>query len=241
MASNGKKPIVLVHGTGHGGWCWRLVMPILRADGYEVYAPTLTGLGSSSHLLRFGVDLTTHIEDIAKLLFYEDLHETVLVGHSYAGMVITGVAAVASERLSKLVYLDAYVPREGQSEFDLWPEEWRVKALADIESGGTTRSPASLFPILGISDEKMAEWVRARLTPHPMSTYMQAPPSGTLGSRSLPRAYISCTVGKAVPIFASFAAFARSEGWDVRELATGHDAQLTAPRELAKILIELAC
>jgi pimeloyl-ACP methyl ester carboxylesterase len=204
-----------------------------------VHAPTLTGLGPSSHLLRFGVDLTTHIEDIAKLLFYEDLHDTVLVGHSYAGMVITGVAAIASERLSKLVYLDAYVPREGQSEFDLWPEEWRVKALADIEAGSTARSPASLFPILGISDE-MAEWVKARLTPNPLSTYMQAPPSGTPGSKSLPRAYISCTVGQAVPIFAPFAAFARREGSDVRELATGHDAPLTAPLELAKILIEFA-
>ena len=205
-----------------------------------MHAPTLTGLGPSSHLLRFGVDLTTHIEDITKLLFYEDLRDTVLVGHSYAGMVITGVAVTATERLSKLVYLDAYVPREGQSEFDLWPEEWRVKALADIEAGSTTRSPASLFPILGISDEKMAEWVKARLTPHPLSTYMQAPPLGTPGSKSLPRAYISCTMGQTVPIFAPFAALARSEGWDVRELATGHDAQLTAPRELAKILIELA-
>jgi len=184
--------------------------------------------------------LTTHIEDITKLLFYEDLRDAVLVGHSYAGMVITGVAVTATERLSKLVYLDAYVPRDGQSEFDLWPEEWRAKALADIEAGSTTRSPASLFPILGISDEKMAEWVKARLTPHPLGTYMQAPPSGTPSSRSLPRAYISCTMGQTVPIFAPFAKLARSEGWDVRELATGHAAQFTAPRELAKILIELA-
>jgi len=205
-----------------------------------VYAPTLTGLGSSSHLSRFDVDLTTHIEDITKLLFYEDLCDTVLVGHSYAGMVITGVAVTATERLSKLVYLDAYVPREGQSEFDLWPEEWRAKALADIAAGSRMRSPASLFPILGISDEKMTEWVKARLTPHPLSTYMQAPPSGTPGSKSLPRAYIRCTGGQFVPISTPFASLARSEGWDVRELATGHDAMLTAPRELADILIELA-
>ena len=179
MASDEKKQVVLVHGTGHGGWCWRLLTPILRAEGHEVHAPTLSGLGSSSHMLKCGVDLTTHIEDITKLLFYEDLHDTVLVGHSYAGMVITGVAVSATERLSKLVYLDAYIPREGQSEFDLWPEEWQAKALADIEAGTTTRSPASLFPILGISDEKIAEWVKTRLTPHPLSTYMQAPPSST--------------------------------------------------------------
>jgi pimeloyl-ACP methyl ester carboxylesterase len=213
---------------------------MLRAAGHEVHAPTLSGLVSSSHLLQCGVDLTTHIEDITKLLFYEDLHDTVLVGHSYAGMVITGVAVSATERLSKLVYLDAYVPREGQSEFDLWPEEWQAKALADLEAGTTTRSPTSLFSLLGISNEKLAEWVKTRLTPHPLSTYMQAPPSSTPESQSLPRAYISCTVGPTVPIFAPFAERARSEGWDVHELATGHDAMLTIPYELATILIDLA-
>ena len=110
---------VLVHGTGHGGWCWQKLAPLLRAGGSEVYTPTLTGLGDRSHLLGCGVDLTTHITDVASLLFYEDLLDVILVGHSYAGMVITGVAATVPERLRLLVYLDAYLPDEGQSELDL--------------------------------------------------------------------------------------------------------------------------
>jgi pimeloyl-ACP methyl ester carboxylesterase len=110
---------VLVHGTGHGGWCWQKVAPILRDAGSEVYAQTLTGVGDRSHLLECGVDLTTHITDVASLLFYEDLSDVVLVGHSYSGMVITGVAAAVPERLKQLIYLDAYVPDEGESEVDL--------------------------------------------------------------------------------------------------------------------------
>ena len=107
---------VLVHGTGHGGWCWRFVVPLLRAAGHDVYTPTLTGLGTSSHLLHElnRISLDTHVMDVTNMLFYEDLSEVVLVGHSYGGMVITGVPAKEPQRLSQLVYLDAYLPRRGK-------------------------------------------------------------------------------------------------------------------------------
>src|SRR3972149_5119926 len=124
---------VLVHGSFGGGWVWQKVTPLLRAGGHEVYTPRLTGVGDRSHLLNCGVDLTTHITDVASLLFYEDLSDVVLVGHSYAGMVITGVAAKVPERLKLLVYLDAYVPDAGQSEVDLWPAEMRA-AIQDDEA-----------------------------------------------------------------------------------------------------------
>ena len=230
---------VLVHGTGHGGWCWQKVAPTLRAAGSEVYAQTLTGVGDRSHLLECGVDLTTHITDVASLLFYEDLSDVVLVGHSYSGMVITGVAAEVPERLMQLIYLDAYVPEEGESEVDLWPPEMRAEIEADTAASRGLRPPPSP-ELMGITDPAMADWVRARITPHPMATYTQPVPYGSARSAELPRAYISCTAGPLTSAFGHFADKARAAGWVVREIATGHDAMLTAPDAVAKLLLELS-
>ena len=134
---------VLIHGTGCGGWVWQKVAPRLRAGGHEVYTPTLTGIGDRSHLLTSGVDLMTHITDVVNLLSYEDLSEVVLVGHSYAGMVITGVAARMPQRLKLLVYFDAYLPDEGQCERDLWPPQMRAEIEADEAAGRGLRPPPS--------------------------------------------------------------------------------------------------
>jgi pimeloyl-ACP methyl ester carboxylesterase len=234
-------PFVLVHGSHSGGWIWQKVAPLLRAGGYEVYTPTLTGLSDRSHLLDCGVDLTTHITDVVSLIFYEDISDVVLVGHSYAGMVITGVAAKVPERLKLLVYLDAYVPDDGQSEVDLWPAEMRAAIQADEAAARGLRQPPPPA-IFGITDPEMADWVRARWTPQPLTTYTQPVPSGTARSAALPRVYIHCTGGPttSTPLFAPFAAKARADGWQVREMATGHVAMLTAPRELAGLLLELS-
>ena len=229
---------VLVHGSFGGGWIWQKVIPLLRAGGYEVYAPRLTGLSDRSHLLDCGVNLTTHITDVASLLFYEDLSDVVLVGHSYAGMVITGVAANVPERLKLLVYLDAYAPDDGQSESDLWPAEMRSEIQADVAAGRGLREPPP--PTwLGITDPEMADWVKARMTPHPLTTYNQPVSAGNAKSATLPRVYIHCTAGPTTPVFAPFAAKARAGGWEVYEMATGHMAMLTAPREVADLLLEL--
>ncbi len=139
---------VLVHGACHGGWCWRRVAELLRAAGHEVFAPTLTGLGDRAHLAHRGIDLDTHIQDVAAVLTYEELREVVLVGHSYAGLVITGVAERAANRLAQLVYLDAAVPRDGEAGLDLFaPEEVAamraVKAALDPTG---TLNPNALFP-----------------------------------------------------------------------------------------------
>lgn len=229
---------VLVHGTGHGGWCWQKVVPALRAAGSDAYAPTLTGVGNRSHLLECGVDLTTHITDVASLLFYEDLSDVVLVGHSYAGMVITGVAAKAAERLGQLIYLDAYLPDEGESEADLWPADMRAEIEADAKESRGCRPPPSP-ELMGITDRAMADWVQERVTPHPMATYTEAVPKGSQQSASLPRAYIRCTEGPLTSVFGRFADKARAAGWPVREIATGHDAMLTAPDAVAERLLEL--
>ena len=230
---------VLVHGTGHGGWCWKRVAPLLRAAGSEVYTPTLTGLGDRSHLLDCGVDLTTHVTDVASLLFYEDLSDVVLVGHSYAGMVISGVAAMVPERLGLLVYLDAYVPDEGQSESDMWPPEMRAEIEADEAAGRGLRPPPTPAQ-MGITDPALADWVRARITPHPMATYTRPAPVGDARSDAIPRAYIHCTSGPMSSVFGPLANKVKGRGWDVREIATGHDAMLIEPSAVAELLLELA-
>lgn len=234
------KNFVLVHGSHSGGWIWQKVAPLLRAGGYEAYTPTLTGLSDRSHLLDCGVDLTTHITDIVNLLFYEDLSDVILVGNSYAGMVITGVAAQAPERLKMVIYLDAYVPEEGQSESDLWPAQMRAATLADEAAAKGLRQPPPP-DIFGITQPELADWLKARWTPQPLATYTQPAPGGTARSAALRRAYIHCTGGAAtvVSVFAPFAARARAAGWQVRELAAGHIAMVTAPRELADLLLEL--
>ncbi len=237
---------VLVHGTSHGGWCWRNLSPILRKAGYEVYTPTLTGLGERSHLLSKidRITLETHIEDVTNMLFYEDLSDVVLVGHSYAGMVITGVATKQPQRLSHLVYFDAYIPSKGESEIDLWPPDVQARARADIAKGLKTRPlPPDFAGFLGVTDPKLAEWMEARFTPHPFSTYEDAPPSDSSESDVIPRSYIHCTEGHVASWMAdmkTFAAKARSLRWRLYELAAGHDAMLTHPEELAKILLEIA-
>lgn len=230
---------VLVHGTGHGGWCWQKVVPLLRAAGSDAYAQSLTGVSDRSHLLECGVDLTTHITDVRNLLVYEDLTGVVLVGHSYGGMVITGVAATAPERLRQLIYLDAYVPEEGESEVDLWPPHMRAEIESDAEGSRGLRPPPSP-ELMGIEDPALAEWVRERTTAHPMATYTEAVPKGSARSAALPRAYIRCTEGPLTPVFDPFADKARESGWPVRQIATGHDAMLTAPAAVVDLLLELS-
>lgn len=230
---------VLVHGTGHGGWCWQKVANILRSSGSRVYAQTLTGVGDRSHLLDCGVDLSTHITDVANLLFYEDLSDVILVGHSYSGMVITGVATEVPERLGQLIYLDAYVPEEGECEVDLWPQELKDEMNFDSAKSRGLRPPPSP-ELMGINDPKLAEWVRERTTQHPMDTYTQPVPKGNKQSVSIPRAFISCTTGPLASLFGRFADKARDENWQVREIETGHDAMLTAPDEVVRNLLELA-
>src|SRR5512143_665754 len=163
---------VLVHGSNDGSWIWRGVRRCLHASGHDVFTPTLSGLGDRSHLIGCGIDLGTHIADVANLLFYEDLSEVVLVGNSYAGMVITGVAAKVPEQLKLLVYLDAYIPDDGQSEADLLPPEMRsVRQAEAAVNGGVIQPPPPA--IFGVTDPSLAEWIKARETPHPWATYAE--------------------------------------------------------------------
>ena len=232
---------VLVHGSHGGGWIWQKVTSPLRAAGHIVYTPTLTGVSDRAHLLDCGVNLTTHITDVVSLLFYEDISDVILVGNSYAGMVITGVAARAPERLKRLVYLDAYVPEDGQNEVELWPELMRSAILSDEAASKGLRQPPPP-ELYGVTDPALVEWVKARWTPHPLATYTEPVPRGNAKSAALPRVFIHCTAGPdmSTPLFAPFAAKAGANGWEVYELAAGHVAMLTAPEEVARLLLEFS-
>lgn len=230
----GMAAFVLVHGSWHGGWCWTRLAPLLRAEGQEVHAPPLPGMGRRAHVPPTDLRLATHVEDITRLLFYQDLHDVVLVGHIYGGMVITGVAARAPGRLSSLIYLDAYLPGPGESEMDLWPPEMATDAQADLDAGRAhrTQPPPAFFGLEG----DVATWAKERLTPQPLSVYEDPATEDPLPDE-LPGRFIHGTEGPVADLFATFADRARDRGWPVDELATGHDAMLTRPKELATLLL----
>jgi pimeloyl-ACP methyl ester carboxylesterase len=206
---------LLIHGGWHGGWCWKKVTAHLRAAGHEVFTPTLTGLGERAHLATPQIGLETHLQDVLGVLEHEDLREVVLVGHSYGGMVIAGVAARAPERLRHLAYLDAFVPEVGQSLWDLLTDpaaRERFEGLARTEGDGW-RIPLPWEPALrnwGVADEADLRWMIPRMSPHPIKTLRDLLPSvQTTGN--LPRTYIHCLYKPVGDAFQGFAATARAD------------------------------
>jgi pimeloyl-ACP methyl ester carboxylesterase len=228
---------VLVHGSWHGGWCWRKLTPLLRAQGHDVYSPTLTGMGESRHLLNSDTGLAVHIRDIGQLLFYEDLRDAILVGHSYGGSIISAVAEENSDRIARLVYLDAFVPRDGDSLFSMraadFGEYWRDQANA--YGDGWLLQP--LAPDgFGVKDPADIAWMTPRLVPVLLSTFTDPVQVPSAAAERLPRSYVYCTESG----FGAEAERARSEGWDCYELPTGHDSMVTMPDKLAGILLGIA-
>jgi pimeloyl-ACP methyl ester carboxylesterase len=229
---------VLVHGAWHGGWCWRRVAPFLRAAGHEVLTPTLTGLGERSHLASSAIDLNTHVQDVVNVLEFEDLRNVILVGHSYGGMVITGVSERAADRLRHVVYLDAFVPRHGQALLDLiaTPSRETIQQQAQAARGMMPPFPVARY---GVFEPEDVRWVEARLVPHPFKTMSTPVTLENPAALALPKTYVYCN-NPAMGFFEAFAERTRAaQGWRYRELATGHDAMVTMPRELTSLLVEL--
>lgn len=229
---------VLVHGAWHGGWCWKKLTPLLRAAGHNVYTPTLTGLGERAHLLNPQIGLGTHIEDICALLEYEDLRNVILLGHSYGGMVITGVAEVAAQRLSHLIFLDAFVPLDGQSVLDTRSDGGAPVRKIAQELGDGWKVPIAKATF-GVTDEADVAWMSARITPQPLRTFEEPVRLTNPATLALPRSYILCRQNEPT-LFDAHAQRVKNEGWGYFELLTGHDAMITAPTELASILLEVA-
>jgi pimeloyl-ACP methyl ester carboxylesterase len=224
---------VLVHGAWHGGWCWERLRERLP-PGVRVHTPTLTGLGDRANLLSRDVSLQNHIDDIVQVLEHQDLRDVVLVGHSYAGMVVTGVAARVPHRLARLVYLDAVVPEDGQCLFDCTGSKFRswIDERAHSQGEGW-RIPPAPPEFLGLSETADVEWVMPRLVPHPYRTFCEPVQLPQALESAIPRTYINCIGSKP----RGGARAKPAEGIDdYYELSTGHDAMVTAPRELAELL-----
>jgi pimeloyl-ACP methyl ester carboxylesterase len=224
---------VLVHGAWHGGWCWRRVRRALEADGSAVYTPTLTGLGDRAHLLSREVGLETHIADVLAVLETEDLADVVLVGHSYAGMVVTAVADRAAARIARLVYLDAVVPRDGQCLYDTSSPQVKAHFEEQAKAGGEGwLVPPAGAQFLGLKREEDQRWVMPKLRPHPARTFREAVQLRS-DSPAVARSYINSIGDKAPGQPRSM----QAEGIaDYRELQTGHDAMVTAAQEVAALL-----
>jgi pimeloyl-ACP methyl ester carboxylesterase len=239
---------VLVHPAWFGGWCWRKVGTLLRAAGHRVYSPTLTGLGERAHLASPEVGLSTHIDDVVNTLVFEDLDTVVLVGNSSSGAVITGVADGAPERVALVVYLDAFVPSDGQSILDLIPPERRevMEALVESEGDGWAlprfaEAPWDQFvpEVWDVTDDVDLRWVLPRLRPTPFRHFSE-PLHVERGGDSPRRAYVRCR-GWPHPVFDRYAAHAGSSAdWDLYELHSSHLPYVTAPTVVTELLVELA-
>ena len=235
----GARTFVLVHGGFHGGWCWGEVARRLRGGGHTVYTPTQTGCGERSHLLSKSITLDTFVDDIANVLLWEDLRDVVLVGHSFGGNTISGVADRMPERIRQLVYLDAIMLENGQTMFgQLGPEVAHARTQAAQASGGLAIAPPPP-EAFGIRDQAQARFVQAHLTSHPLGTYTSPLKLAHRVGNGLAAVYVQCTD----PVFAGLQAsrdWVRSNGMKTVDIATGHDAMVTAPELLCDLLLALA-
>lgn len=230
---------MLVHGAWHGGWCWHRVADRLRRAGHRVYAPTLTGVGERRHLLSAAVDLDMHIRDVIGVLEAEELEGVVLVGHSYAGLVISGVAARARQHLRRLVYLDALLVEDGGSWAEAFsPDVSEARRKSATMTDGVKTIPPPDPAIYGFADRADTEWVRRRMTPHPYAPFEQkARWNGPLGN-GLPRLYIDCTQPALAALATIKDRYRGKPDWPFVEIKTGHDAMVSAPEELTRLLLE---
>jgi len=207
---------------------WARLARILRTQDHEVFAPSMTGIGERAHLASAGVNLTTHVDDVLGTIEYERLSDFVLVGHSYGGMVVTAVADRVADRIRSLVYLDAFIPKDGQSLLDLARPEMREKILA--LQGWQVPPP----PPQGMTDKEHVAWIEGRRNAQPVGTFKEK--VSVKGNYRGKKTYIFCS-GYSPTTFAPFGAATRADkSWQYHELPTHHYPQISMPRELAALL-----
>jgi pimeloyl-ACP methyl ester carboxylesterase len=238
---------VLVHGAWHGAWCWRRVIVQLQALGHRVHAVTLTGLGERAHLLSPAITLETHIEDVRQLIETEELNDVVLVVHSYAGMIGTAIADRMGARLKHLVYVDAVVPKPGESWSSSQASATQQQRLAAAEASTNFSFPPPDPVVFGLRDADHA-WVLRRQTPHPGNTYRIPLAFDAQRVAATPRTFISCTEPALATIQPSRLRVKDANFWDgawlpdsrVVEMKTGHDPMISEPAALARLLLDIA-
>lgn len=233
-----RRTFVLVHGAWHGGWCWSRVRDRLAGHGHRVFTPTLTGLADRCHLMSRDITLETHILDIANLIHWEDLHDVVLCGHSYAGWVISGAVERVEDRIQALVYLDAYLPEDGECGRDVISERGKAGIEGALKAGEPSRPapPARHFRV----NEADRDWIDGRLTPHPVGVALD--PIRLTGARERigSKTYIRTPAYPSARFDADAAKVRARAGWSFMELPCGHDVMVDMPDRLADILEQVA-
>jgi pimeloyl-ACP methyl ester carboxylesterase len=236
-AQAGRKTFVLVHGAWHGGWCWRRVADLLEAKGHKVFTPTMTGLGACSHLLNKEVNISTHVTDIGNFIKWENLSDVALVGHSYGGLVISGVAESLHDKIASIVFLDAFLPDDGDTLLNK-----ASPGLKDIINAAVARGDASMkappAKAFGV-DEKDQPWVDSKCTPQPIGTFSEKAAYTGGRDKIAKKAFIRAKMYNS-PTFDANLAKCKTDGWKTHEMATGHDAMVTQPQELTELLLQYA-
>ena len=240
---DGPRTFVLVHGAWHGGWCWRRVADVLMARGNRVFTPTLTGVGDRAHLFSKDISLQTHVEDILAVVETEELSDFVLVGHSYGGFVISGVADALRERVSHYVYLDASVPPDMSpgasfSWADFNPPEAREARLKSVrEQGNGVALPAPPPSAFAVTKPSDVAWLQRHLRPMPVGTYIGIFTFKNSGSSGLKRTYIASSKPPYALLASTRNRIRDDNTWSFTTIETGHDSMVTAPDELASLLM----
>ena len=236
---NNKPHFLLIHGAWHGGWVWNEISEILRYQRYSVSTPTLTGLGEKKHLLSSKITIETFIEDIVNHIIFENLNNIILVGHSFAGSVISGVADRLKDRIQKLIYFDAMILIDGQKPFDITPKETVEQRIELAKKFGNNISiPAPSADAFGVFDIKKSLLLEEKLTPHPLSAFQSKLILKNEVGNGIPLSYIFCTK----PVYKSLESsreVVRKMKWPIFELNAGHDAMLTHPKETLNLLMKI--
>jgi pimeloyl-ACP methyl ester carboxylesterase len=228
---------VLVHGAWHGAWCWKKILPGLWSAGHRAFAVTLTGTGERVHQLSPGITLRTHVDDVAAVIEAEELRGAIVVGHSYGGMVITAVADRMPDRIARLVYLDAVVPLPGESWSSTHPASTQTQRRQAIAATGSI--PSADPALFGLTGDD-AQWVARRQTPQPGGVYDDPLHFDAARVAALPRTFIDCTAPALATIAVMRERVRQQPDWQVLEIATGHDALISAPQELLGHFLAIA-
>jgi len=230
---------LLVHGAWHGGWVWKEMADLLRYQGYSVSCPTQTGLGERKHLISSDITLQIFIEDIVNHIISEDLYNIILVGHSFAGSTISGVADKLKDRIKQLIYLDAVILLNGQSPFDIAPVEVVNERIALAEqSEGKLSVPSPKAEAFGVFDVRKSLLLESKLTPHPLSTFKSKLVLKNEIGNGLPLSYIICTD----PVYKSLESsreIVKKMNWPIFELKSGHNAMFTHPKETLNLFMKI--
>lgn len=236
-APAGVKNYVLVHGAYGGGWIWRDVAEGLRRHGHRVWTPTQTGLGERSHLMSRQITVETHIQDVANVIETEEISNIILVGHSYGGMAVTGVADRMTDRIRHIVYLDALIPENGETAFNVLPqglEDSRRKVAR--EQGGGVALPVPGPEAFPIPDSPGKDWFMRRLRPHPIGTYESPVRLSKPAGAGLPVTYVAYTNPALAAIEPSRQRARGKAGWRYIEMPVPHDVEIPMPEKVVELL-----